>query len=342
MNPSSLLSVLDLTVELPVESGALHSAVHGVSFDLREGEALAVVGETGCGKTQLARALVNLSPEGARVRGQILFRGRDLLALDEAHWNRIRGGEVGMVFQEPAAALDPVQTIGAQILEAVRRHRRPGSRSELLDIARGLLAEVSFPDPDRGLAEYPHRLSGGLQQRALLAIALAGNPALLIADEPTAALDATVSADVLELLARLRRDRGLALLLITHDLASVAQHTDRTLVLYAGRVVEEAGTPGLFSSPRHPYTRGLLDCVPRIGSPRTERLRVIPGSVPDLSFRPSGSCAFAPRCGDRFAPCEAAEPALFPVRGGLARCFLYDSGAGDRPPQAWHAPGAVP
>jgi oligopeptide/dipeptide ABC transporter ATP-binding protein len=240
----------------------------------------------------------------------------------------VRGGEIGFVFQEPAAALDPVQTIGAQILEAVRRHRS-GSPREAREAARDLLAEVSFPDPERGLGEYPHRLSGGLKQRACLAIALAGNPAILIADEPTTALDATVSAEVLELLDRLRRDRGLALLLITHDLGSVARHSDATLVLYAGRVVEEARTADLFAAPRHPYTRGLLACIPRIGSGAgrgARRFQAIPGAVPDLAFRPAGCCAFAPRCPDRFAPCDTAEPALYAAGSGRARCFLYGPG----------------
>ena len=297
----------------------------GVSFDLSEGESLAVVGETGCGKTLLGRALVNLTPEAARVSGSIACRGRDLRRLRESEWEKIRGGEIGLVFQEPAAALDPVQTIGAQILEAIRLHRDCSSRQARQE-ARRLLAEVSFPDPDRGLRDYPHRLSGGLKQRALLAIALAGNPAILIADEPTTALDATVSAEVLELLDRLRQDRGLALLLITHDLGAVARHSDRTLVLYAGKVAEVAATPDLFRAPRHPYTRGLLDCVPRIGTSGpagTRRFRAIPGTVPDLAFRPSGLCSFAPRCPDRFAPCELSVPALYASGAGAARCFLY-------------------
>jgi oligopeptide/dipeptide ABC transporter ATP-binding protein len=322
------LSVRDLRVELLLK-GEWRAAVDGVDFDLREGESLGVVGETGCGKTLLGRALVNLAPEQARVSGTIRRRGRDLELLTEEQWESVRGGEIAFVFQEPAAALDPVATIGSQILEAVRRHRRCSPR-EAREVARDLLAEVSFPDPDRGLGEYPHRLSGGLKQRAFLAIALAGNPAILIADEPTTALDATVSAEVLELLDRLRRDRGLSLLLITHDLGSVARHTDRTLVLYAGRVVEQAPTAELFAAPRHPYTRGLLECLPRIGrtggrGPR--RFPAIAGVVPDLAFRPAGRCAFASRCTDRFAPCEEREPALYEAGGGVARCFLYGPGS---------------
>ena len=316
-----LLSVRDLTVEILIE-GKWCPAVFDVGFDLEAGESLGVVGETGCGKTMLGRALINLLPEEARVSGRIFSNGKDLLGLPEAEWTGIRGRSIAMVFQEPAAALDPVMTVGDQILEAVRRHR-PAAPGEARRIARELLAEVSFPDPDRGLSEYPHRLSGGLKQRAFLAIALAGNPAILIADEPTTALDATVSAEVLELLDRLRRDRGLALILITHDLASVARHTDRALVLYAGRVVEEGRTADVFASPRHPYTRGLLACLPRIGSARAARFQAIPGSVPDLAFRPAGICAFGPRCPDRFAPCDSSEPPLFPIGGGRARCFLH-------------------
>ena len=317
-----VLSTRDLTVELAVD-GKWFPAVNRVSFDLAPGESLGIVGETGCGKTLLACALIHLLPEGARVSGTLRSGEEDLSHLTEKEWTRLRGGRIAMVFQEPAAALDPVMTIGAQILESVRRHRGATGASARA-FARELLAEVSFPDPDRGLSEYPHRLSGGLKQRALLAVALAGDPAVLIADEPTTALDATVSADVLELLDRLRRERGLALLLITHDLASVARHTDRTLVLYAGSVVEERPTGDLFGAPMHPYTRGLLECLPRLGAATSSRLPVIAGAVPDLAFRPAGVCSFAPRCPDRFEPCDLSEPPLFPLAAGVARCFLYE------------------
>ncbi|HEV8117874.1 MAG TPA: ABC transporter ATP-binding protein [Thermoanaerobaculia bacterium] len=326
-----ILSVRDLTVELAID-GKWLPAVKRVSFDLASGEALGIVGETGCGKTLLGRALIHLPPEGARVSGSIVCDGTELSSASEKDWTRIRGGRIAMVFQEPGAALDPVQTIGSQILESVRRHRAV-SGGEARRIAAELLAEVSFPDPERGLTEYPHRLSGGLKQRALLAAALAGDPAVLIADEPTTALDATVSADVLELLDRLRRDRGLALILITHDLASVARHTDRTLVLYAGSVVEERPTGDLFGAPMHPYTRGLLDCLPRIGAERAVRWRVIAGAVPDLAFRPEGACAFAPRCPDRFEPCDLSAPPLFPLAAGAARCFLYEAPLPPREPE---------
>lgn len=326
---SPLLSVRELRVELPLE-GQWRPAVAGVSFELSAGESLAIVGESGCGKTLLARALVGLVPEGARMSGKVFLRGRDLNSLSERAWGEIRGPQIGLVFQEPGAALDPVQTIGAQLLEAIRLHRTV-SRAEANLLARKLLMEVSFPDPERGLGEYPHRLSGGQKQRAFLAIALAADPAILIADEPTTSLDATVSAEVMELLARLRRERQLSLILITHDLGAVARHSDRALVLYAGKVAEEGTTADLFREPRHPYTRALLACVPRIrgtGRPRSERFPAIPGTVPDLAFRPAGICAFAPRCPERFEPCDSSEPALFEAAAGQrARCFLYETSA---------------
>ncbi|MEO8430585.1 MAG: ABC transporter ATP-binding protein [Acidobacteriota bacterium] len=320
----ALLEVADLRVEVPV-GGILRPAVDGVSFTLEPGESLAVVGESGCGKTLLGRSLVDLLPEGARLGGSIRLRGEDLAGLTERGWGRVRGRQIGLVFQEPAAALDPVRTIGWQIEEALSSSGRSGSSAVLRRRARELLAEVSFPDPDRALAEYPHRLSGGQRQRAFLAIALAGDPAILVADEPTASLDSTVAADVLDLIDRLRRDRGLALIFITHDLASAARRAGRALVLYAGRVVETGPAAAVFSDPQHPYTRALLASLPRLSDAITRgaRLSAIPGTVPDLAFRPRGCCAFAPRCPARFEPCDAAEPAFQPAGGGLARCFLF-------------------
>ena len=322
-----LLRVEDLRVELPV-GGRMLPAVDGVAFELSEGESVAVVGESGSGKTQLARAILGLSPPGARVTGRLIFRGSDLVGLPERRWQALRGAGIGMVFQEPAAALDPVRTIGAEIEESIRLHSRV-TRARARELARAALAEVAFPDPDGGLDEYPHRLSGGLRQRAHLASVLAAGPSLLLADEPTASLDATVARDILELLDRLRRERGLTVLLITHDLGVVARHCDRVLVVYAGRIVEEAPTGALFRSPGHPYTRGLLRSVPRLAAAvrRTgERYDAIPGALPDLGERPPSGCAFAPRCPDRFAPCDVREPELYPTESGRARCFLHESG----------------
>ncbi len=318
-----LLRAVDLRVEVPVD-GILRPAVDGISLTMGRGECLAVVGESGCGKTMLGRALLDLLPEGARRSGSVHLDGHDLSGITDAEWSGIRGRRIALVFQEPGAALDPVRTIGAQIDEALRRGDR-GNSGARRRRAASLLAEVAFPDPERGLAEYAHRLSGGQRQRAFLAIALAGDPALLIADEPTASLDATVAADVLDLLDRLRRERGLSLLLITHDLASAARRADRVLVLYAGRIAEEGPARSVLLEPRHPYTRALLACVPRLSDAASlgRRLPAIPGSVPDLAFRPRGVCAFVPRCPDRFAPCDLEEPLLYPAGSSLARCFLF-------------------
>ena len=313
-----------MRVELP-RGGAWHPAVDGISFDLDRGESLAVAGESGCGKTLLGRALINLLPESARVSGSILWEGRDLRAAPEAEWVRMRGGRIAMLFQEPGAALDPVATIGDQIAEAIVLHR-PVPTREARRLAVERLREVSFPDPERGAGEYPHRLSGGQKQRAMLAIALAADPQVLVADEPTTALDATVAEEVLELLEGLRQRRGLTMLLISHDLGLVARESDRALILYAGRVAEEASTAEIFREPRHPYTRGLLRSAPLLdptGGP-SRRFEAIPGAVPDLFERSAPGCAFAPRCPDRFGPCEHRPPPLFPAGPARVRCFLHE------------------
>ncbi len=308
----------------------MRPAVDGMSFALARGESVAVVGESGSGKTQLARAIVGLSPEGARVTGRVAYSGRALFDLDERQWQSVRGREIGLVFQEPASALDPVRTIGAQIEESIRLHSRlPRARAR--EMARAALAEVAFPDPEQGLGEYPHRLSGGLRQRAHLAAVLAAGPKLLLADEPTAALDATVASEILDLLDRLRRERGLTILLITHDLGIVARHCDRLLVVYAGRIEEEAGTADLFRVPQHPYTRGLLRSMPRLSEgsrPAGARYDAIPGALADLAERENGGCAFAPRCAERFDPCQIREPELYATPIGRARCFLHEAGPG--------------
>ncbi len=274
----------------------------------------------------MARALLGLAPERARVSGSIRLSGRELVGSSEEEWRRVRGREISLVFQEPGAAFDPVATVGSQVVEAIRAHRK-ATRREARELAIERLSEVGFPDPERGMEEYPHRLSGGMKQRAFLALSLASSPAVLVADEPTTALDATVSAQVLELLGRLRKGRDLALLLITHDLANVARHADRAIVMYAGRIAEEGPTAALFAAPRHPYTRGLLASRPRLlarEGDAARRFETIPGAVPDLASRPRGSCAFAPRCPERFEPCDVREPALYRAGESVARCFLYE------------------
>jgi len=319
-----LLSVRDLRVELPV-GGRWYPAVGGVSFGLEAGASLGIVGESGCGKSLLARALLDLAPENARISGDVRLHGRSLRSLSESDWGAIRGRSLAMVFQESAAALDPVLSIGDQIVEAIRAHAHP-SAGEARATARRLLAEVSFPDTARALEEYPHRLSGGERQRALLAIALAANPEVLIADEPTTALDATIAAEILDLLEQLRRQRNLSLILISHDLTAVAAACERVLVLYAGRVVEEAPAQSLFRAPMHPYTRGLVASSARSRpAGRQARFSAIPGAVPDLPFRVPNSCGFAPRCPDRFAPCDRSQPPLEEHAEGRVRCFLYSS-----------------
>jgi peptide/nickel transport system ATP-binding protein len=317
-----LLSVRDLRVEVAAD-GALRPAVDGVSFEIAAGESVALVGESGSGKTLMARALVDLLPEGARRTGTVAFQGRELPAGAESVWGSVRGRGISLVFQEPASALDPVRSVGSQIEEALAAaglRGRDGRRR-----ARELLAEVAFSDPDRGLAEYPHRLSGGQRQRAFLAIALAADPLLLVADEPTASLDATVAAEVLDLIDRLRRDRGLALLLITHDIAVAFRRADRAIVLYAGRVVERGPAALVFRSPRHPYTRALIASRPRLsdGGPGAAPFPSISGAVPALGERWSSSCAFAPRCPERFDACGESAPVLEPDEWERAmRCFL--------------------
>ena len=320
----ALLEVRDLVVEVPA-SGRFVPAVDGVSFTVAAGEAVALVGESGCGKTLTGRALLGLSPEGSRVEGSIRLGGVEVAESSEEAWQRIRGRRAALVFQEPGAAFDPVATVGSQIVDAIRTHRRV-ARSEARTLAVERLREVGFPDPERGMAEYAHRLSGGLKQRAFIAMALASDPDLLVADEPTTALDATVAAQVLELLDRLRRERGLALLLISHDLGVVAAHTGRVLVMYAGRVVEEIAAADLLRAPRHPYTAGLVASRPRLvaSAGRSREFPAIPGAVPDLTSRPPGCCAFFPRCSARFEPCDVREPRLYETDVGVARCFLYE------------------
>ena len=309
-----LLDIRELRVTLSLADGPVHP-VDGVDLSVVPGETMCLVGESGCGKSLTALAALGLLPRpvASISRGSVRWRGLQLVGATDAALRAVRGREIGLVFQEPQSALNPVLRIGDQVAEAVRAHggvsRRDASRR-----SRELLVEVGIPDPDARLRAYPHELSGGMRQRVCLAMALAGEPALLVADEPTTALDVTVQAQVLALLARLQQSRGMALLLITHDLAQVARLGDRVAVMYAGRVVEEADAETLFRTPRHPYTRGLLDSLPdrqqttgRDGG--ATRLRSIPGVVPAPGAHPVG-CRFRDRCRRATEACAAAEPAL--------------------------------
>jgi oligopeptide/dipeptide ABC transporter ATP-binding protein len=319
-----LLSVRALTVLVPCATGEEAPAVDGVSFDVAEGEIVALVGESGCGKTLTTLALVDLVPAPVRVlSGEVLFAGRDVRALGAREKERLRGGGIGLVFQEPAAALDPVRTIGRELAAVLVRHRGL-SRRAARDEAERWLSRVALPDPGRQMNAFPHELSGGMRQRALLALALAGRPRLLVADEPTAALDVTVQAQILELLLALRRELSLAVLLVTHDLGVVAETADRVLVMYAGEIVESAPAGELFARPRHPYTRALFAARPGRDAAEPGRPAARPGAAREPGRRPPG-CAFEPRCGEAFSRCAAARPNLVPAGGGTeAACFLFD------------------
>jgi oligopeptide/dipeptide ABC transporter ATP-binding protein len=324
------LELRDLTVEIPTIGGWI-MPVNQVSFTLEEGESLGIVGESGSGKTMLSLALMGLLPPGARASGEAWFmtrdapadrRGENLLALSRNEMRKLRGREISMIFQEPMTALNPVMRIGAQIEEAIRVHDSAASRAEVRRRAIAALDRASVPDPEARARQYPHQLSGGLRQRVMIAMALAANPGVLIADEPTTALDVTVQAQILELLTKLRRELRLSLLFITHDLGVVAQITDHVIVMYSGRVVEEGPTKEVLHSPRHPYTAGLLRAAPRL---TREKLVPIPGSVPALDHLPPG-CAFGPRCASHVERCDAAVPDLFKVGPSesmhRARCIL--------------------
>ncbi|PZW43100.1 peptide/nickel transport system ATP-binding protein [Humitalea rosea] len=309
MRDVPLVSVRDLRVGfdgLP--------AVRGISLDVGMGEAVGLVGESGCGKSVTWLAALGLLPKSAQVAGSVKLAGEEILGAAPHVLDSVRGGRIAMIFQDPASSLNPVHRVGAQVVESLRLHRgmRGGAaRAE----AKRLFDLVGIPDAARRLDAYPHELSGGQNQRVMIAIALAGQPELLVADEPTTALDVTIQAQILELLGALRRDLGMALVLISHDLGVVAETCDRVCVMYAGRIVEEAPADALFHAPSHPYARGLLGALPPIDGPRRP-LAAIPGSVPDPNAMPPG-CAFAPRCAHHIAACDSAVPGLRPM--GLDR-----------------------
>lgn len=320
-----LLEVRDLGVELPSpESLGMTTVVDGVSFSVARGEAVALLGESGAGKSVTTSALMGLLPEGARTRGRVNFDGRDLLALDERSLRGVRGRRIGLVFQEPAAALNPMYSARWHVTEAVTlAGRRP--RSETKSAAQQLLARVGFP---RGHQDaYPHELSGGMKQRLMIAIALAGEPELLIADEPTTALDVIAAAEIRALLGELRTERQLALLVISHDIGMVAEVAQRTLVMYAGQVIEHGPTREVLDSPRHPYTRSLLDCLPRPGlEASSNKLRRLT-EIPQADGVPTKGCRFAPRCRRAKPECHAEQPSLDDAASRAARCFFPLEGA---------------
>ena len=310
----TLLEVRSLATHFVTSAGTVR-AVDGVSWDVNAGETVALVGESGCGKSVSALSIMRLvqAPAGRIVNGTIVFKGRDLLTLEEDEMRRVRGREIAMIFQEPMTSLNPVLTIGRQLTEGLEIHlgmtpAAAGTR------AAELLAMVGISDPARRLPQYPHQFSGGMRQRMMIAMALACDPALILADEPTTALDVTIQAQILELMKGLSRRLGVAMLIITHNLGVVARYADRVNVMYAGRIIERGSARDIYADPRHPYTLGLLGSVPRLDEPRRERLAPIEGQPPDLTRLPPG-CAFAPRCGYRVERCLAEAPALRPIDG---------------------------
>jgi len=316
----ALLEVRDLTVEFQRKGEKSFTAVDRVSFDVEPGQTVGLVGESGCGKSVTSLAIMGLLPKrGAKVSGSVMFEGEDLLSLSDKQLRDKRGRDLGMVFQDPLSSLNPVIPIGLQVTEVLERHQGLSRKAAMVEAA-DLLDKVGIPDPKRRLTEYPHQLSGGMRQRALIAIALACRPRLLIADEPTTALDVTIQAQILTLLKGLVQDLGTALVMITHDLGVVAGLCDEVNVLYGGRVVEKAQRHELFGEPRHPYTHGLLASIPRLDAPRGERLNPIQGSVAD-NIPWDHACAFAPRCPNALDICREQTPVQEDLGGGrLLRC----------------------
>src|SRR6266542_1083929 len=306
-----LLEVKNLQTQFPTRAGLVR-AVDGVSFSINRGELLGLVGESGCGKSITALSVMRLiAPPGRIVGGEIKFAGKDLLALSDSEMRAIRGDDIAMIFQDPMTSLNPVFTVGEQIMEALLLHRKL-SRTQARTAAVEAMKEVAIPDPSRRISDYPHQLSGGMRQRVMIAMALACNPKLLIADEPTTALDVTIQAQILQLMLDLKRRVGAAIVLVTHDLGVVAEVAERVMVMYAGRKVEEAPVAELFRSPRHPYTQGLLGAVPKLGSSLTgaaRSLAEIPGQVPSLKKRIEG-CVFAGRCSLATDLCRQFAPGL--------------------------------
>ena len=317
-----LLSVTDLRTSFFTSRGDVQ-AVRGVSFELRAGEILGIVGESGSGKSITCMSLLGLlKSNGKVVAGSALFEGQDLLKLDDGELRKLRGDEIGMIFQDPMTSLNPTLTVGEQVVETILRHRRI-SRAEAKKRAIELFELVRIPSAAKRLRSYPHEFSGGMRQRVMIAIALSCDPKLLIADEPTTALDVTIQRQILALLKELQSRLGMAVILITHDLGVIAETADRVLVMYGGMVMEEAPVRRIFARPSHPYTNGLLASIPDLRTGAHQRLTPIPGSPPDMR-RPPDGCPFAPRCAHAMAQCVAALPPIYAVEAGRgSRCWLH-------------------
>jgi oligopeptide/dipeptide ABC transporter ATP-binding protein len=327
--PETILEVKNLVTNFHTEEGVVR-AVSNLSFTLEQGETLAIVGESGCGKSVTALSILRLvpSPPGKIENGEILYKGEDLLKKSEKEIRKLRGNEISMIFQEPMTSLNPVFTVGRQISESLHYHQGMG-KAAARQKAIEMLELVGIPTPEKVVDDYPHQLSGGMRQRVMIAMALACNPKILIADEPTTALDVTIQAQILRLLKNLKQRIGSSIILITHDLGIVAQIADKVMVMYAGESVESCEMRTLYEIPRHPYTMGLIQSVPKLNE-TVSALHTIPGMVPSLADCPVG-CRFAPRCERAFDRCECEHPDLFNTGGGhFVRCFLYaEGGAAD-------------
>ncbi len=325
---ATLLSVKNLKTEFH-SAGRTIRALDGVSFDIEEGGTFGLVGETGCGKSVTALSILRLIPHppGKIVEGEIRFRGRNLLDLPEEEMRFIRGKEISMIFQEPMTSLNPVFRIGDQMVEVIMLHQRL-DRAQAVERAVDMLSRVHIPDARRVMKQFPHQLSGGMRQRVMIAMELSCHPFLLIADEPTTALDVTIQAQILRLIKKMKKEFQTSILLITHDLGVIAEMCDRVAVMYAGSIVEEASVEEIFDHPQHPYTQGLWGAIPLIDQEK-ETLAVIPGTVPDLS-RPPAGCKFHPRCPHRFAPCDQLPPPLLQTSPGhRVSCYLYEEAKKD-------------
>lgn len=328
MASQPILEVKDLCTRFHIAEGTVH-AVNGISFSLNQGETIAVVGESGCGKSVTMMSIMRLIPipPGEIARGEAVFNGRDLFKLSETEMEHIRGKEIAMIFQDPMTALNPVLTIGRQLGEPLRVHLEL-TKEEIRERSIELLEQVGIPDPAQRLKDYPHQFSGGQRQRAMIAMALACHPSILIADEPTTALDVTIQAQIVELVQRIRETMNMAVIWITHDLGVVAEMAERVLVMYAGFIVEEAVVSDLYGDPRHPYTLALLGALPRIDRRRDRRLRSIPGAPPNLLVEPQG-CPFAARCDLVFERCRVEMPPLIEVAPNRHRAACwYDLASG--------------